>query len=161
MPPQERSFDMRMLVIGTAIAAISLTMVSTVAPATAQSAPAKAAYAKAALDFQFYKSRVEPIFLKQRGDHARCYACHSQNDSGFHLQRLLPGHTSWTEEQSRLNFESVSHLVVPGNPNASVLLLHPLAPEGGGDAFHSGGRQFESKSDTDWQTIAEWVRMAK
>jgi YVTN family beta-propeller protein len=41
-----------------------------------------------------------------------------------------------------------------------LLLLHPLAPEAGGDAFHSGGRQFESQNDPDWLTIADWVRCA-
>jgi hypothetical protein len=110
--------------------------------------------------FEFFKTRVEPIFVKKRGDHARCYACHSQNNSAFHLQRLSPGRTSWTEAQSRLNIESVSKLIVPGNPTSSRLLTHPLAPEGGGDAFHSGGRQFTSKDDPDWRTIAEWIRMA-
>jgi hypothetical protein len=110
--------------------------------------------------FEFFKTRVEPIFIKKRGDHARCYACHSQNNSAFHLQRLLPGRTSWTEAQSRLNIESVSKLIVPGNPTSSRLLTHPLAPEGGGESFHSGGRQFASKDDPDWRTIAEWVRMA-
>jgi len=113
------------------------------------------------LDFQVYKTRVEPIFLKQRGEHARCYACHSQNESFFHLQRLMPGQTTWTEEQSRLNFRSVSKLVTPGSTSESKLLMHPLAPEGGGESFHSGGRQFESQNDPDRQTIADWVRMAK
>lgn len=90
--------------------------------------------------FEFFKTRVEPIFIKKRGDHARCYACHSQNNSAFHLQRLLPGRMSWTEAQSRLNIESVSKRIVPGNPTSSRLLTHPLAPEGGGDSFHSGAR---------------------
>ena len=116
---------------------------------------------KSPLDFQIYKSRVEPIFLKQRGEHARCYACHSQNESFFHLQKLLTGHTTWTEEQSKLNFGSVSKLVTPGDTSDSKFLLHPLAPEGGGDPFHSGGRQFESQNDPDWRIIADWVRMAK
>src|SRR5437588_8198544 len=29
-----------------------------------------------ALDFQLFKTKVEPIFLKQRAGHARCYGCH-------------------------------------------------------------------------------------
>jgi hypothetical protein len=39
-------------------------------------------------------------------------------------------------------------------------LLHPLAPEAGGDAFHSGGRQFASKNDPNWKTIAQWAQGA-
>jgi len=28
------------------------------------------------LDFEFFKARVEPIFLRDRPGHARCYSCH-------------------------------------------------------------------------------------
>jgi hypothetical protein len=55
----------------------------------------------------------------------------------------------------------ILNLVAPGNPEGSQLLLHPLAKEAGGDEFHSGGRQFQSKNDPDWQTIAAWVKSAK
>jgi len=60
-----------------------------------------------------------------------------------------------------MNFQSATHLVVPGNPDLSPLLLHPLAPEAGGDAFHSGGRQFASQNDPDWLALAAWVRGAQ
>jgi hypothetical protein len=77
------------------------------------------------------------------------------------LQPLTPGTTTWTEEQSQRNFEIVSRLVTPGDPTSSRLLLHPLSPKGGGDAFHSGGRQFASQNDPDWRVLADWVRSAK
>jgi hypothetical protein len=32
-----------------------------------------------------------------------------------------------------------------------------LAPEAGGDLFHSGGRQFASKDDPDWKTLAQFA----
>ena len=54
----------------------------------------------------------------------------------------------------------MSKLVNPGQPMVSRLLMHPLAPEGGGDVFHSGGRQFMSTKDPDWKTIAAWVNGA-
>src|SRR3979490_2819177 len=116
------------------------------------------AQAPASLDFAFYKSNVEPIFLKARAGHARCYACHSEGNRIFHLEKLPPDAIEWTDEQSRKNFQSAIHLVVPGNPGSSPLLLHPLAPEAGGDAFHSGGRQFPSQNDSDWLALAEWGR---
>jgi hypothetical protein len=114
-----------------------------------------------ALDYEFFKTRVEPIFLKKRPTHARCYACHEEANHALKLAKLSPGNTTWTEEESRHNFDTVSQLVTPGDPLGSMLLHHPLAPEAGGDAFHSGGRQFESQSDADWQTLADWVRGRK
>ena len=112
------------------------------------------------LDFAFFKTSVEPIFLKERDGHARCYGCHNSSNRIFHLATLTPGLTEWTEEQSRENYQSASQLVVPGRPQASRLLVHPLSPEAGGDAFHSGGRQFASQEDPDWMVLAQWVRSA-
>jgi hypothetical protein len=117
--------------------------------------------AKPTLDYDFYKARVEPIFLKKKAGHTRCVICHSDNNSAFQLEHLAPGAKSYTDEQSRRNFEMVSKLVNPGEPMVSRLLMHPLAPEGGGDVFHSGGRQFASKDDPDWKAIAQWVNGAK
>src|SRR5262245_40827485 len=112
------------------------------------------------LDFEFFKSKVEPIFLAKRDGHTRCYVCHSESNNNFKLERLASGSKAWTEEQSRRNFESVSKLVNPGDPDTSRLLMQPLAPEGGGNVFHSGGRQFPSKKDPNWKTIAQWVNGA-
>lgn len=118
-------------------------------------------------DFEFFKSRVEPIFLKKRPGHARCYFCHvvdsgaNAADTSFHLEKLAPGSTFWSEEQSRRNFEVVSRLVTPGEPMSSLLLKHPLARDAGGDISHGGGRQFASQYDPDWLTLAEWVRGRK
>jgi hypothetical protein len=109
------------------------------------------------LDFEFFKTRVQPIFLAKRPGHARCYACHSQGTS-FRLERLSPGATAWNEEQSRRNFDAAVNFVVPGDLKSSRLLTHPLAPEGGGDEFHSGGKHWNAQSDREWQVLADWVR---
>ncbi len=119
--------------------------------------------ASASLDYEFFKARVQPIFLKNRSeDHARCYTCHeiSRHPAGaFHLEPLLPGATTWNEEQSRRNFQVVSQLVIPGAPKASFLLIKPLAPEAGGNSYrlHDGGRQFTSQDDPDWKNLSAWV----
>jgi YVTN family beta-propeller protein len=124
----------------------------------AEKSPKRAEPALPAPDFETYRKCVEPIFLKRRPGHARCYSCHTLSNRVFHLEALPPGATDWTAEQSQKNFQSVLELVVPGHPESSWLLLHPLAPEAGGHPFHSGGRQFESKDDPDWQTLSDWVR---
>jgi hypothetical protein len=112
------------------------------------------------LDYETYKKTVEPIFIKKRTGHARCVACHSASNNAFRLQPLPEGAT-WTDEQSRMNYESVKKLVNSKNPQASLLLMHPLAHEAGGDEFHSGGRQFLSKDDPDWKAIASWIGVAE
>jgi hypothetical protein len=116
--------------------------------------------AKLALDYDFYKARVEPIFLKKKAGHTRCVVCHSESNNFFKLEPLSSGAKAWSDEQSRKNFETVSKLVNPGEPMVSRLLMHPLAPEGGGDVFHSGGRQFMSVNDPDWKTLAAFVNGA-
>jgi len=111
----------------------------------------------AALDAEFFKTRVQPVFLEKRQGYTRCVVCHSAGNVAF-LQPLSPGATAWNDEQSRLNFEAVSKLVTPGEPLKSKLLRHPLEPAAGGDQFHNGGRQFTSQNDPAFQTIAAWVR---
>ena len=113
-----------------------------------------------ALDFEYFKTRVQPIFTTKREGHARCVSCHSAGTT-MRLEPLSPGNATWTEEQSRKNFETVRLKVIPGNPNASRLLLHPLAVEAGGDPAHDGGRHWTSKNDPEWQTLAAWVRGEK
>ena len=112
------------------------------------------------LDFQVFRTRVQPIFLAKRPGHARCYVCHSIG-TAFRLERLSPGATTWNDEQSRRNFEAAQREVVPGNPQASRLLMHPLAEEAGGDPMHSGGKHWDSQNSREWQTLAEWVRGQK
>src|SRR6516162_8426034 len=106
----------------------------------AAATPQLASRAAPALDYGFFKARVQPIFLQKRDGHTRCYVCHAESNNAFRLERLSPGASSWSEEQSRRNFQMASILVNPGDPTTSRLLQQPLAPEAGGNVFHSGGR---------------------
>src|SRR6187402_1938944 len=115
--------------------------------------------ASAALDYDFYKARVQPLFLEKRLDHARCVTCHAGSTT-LRLQQFSPGTEAWTEEQTRQNFEAAKAMVVPGSPGASKLLRHPLAREAGGDVFHGGGQHWMSKEDPDWQVLSAWVNGA-
>src|SRR5258708_5925572 len=114
-------------------------------PLAAQGASAS----RPSLDYEFFKTQVEPIFAKKRWpDHARCYVCHEVSRHGggpLSLERQSTGTGSWTEEQSRNNFQTVSKLVTPGNPLQSLLLLMPLAPDVAGlAATHPEALQFPS-----------------
>jgi len=112
------------------------------------------------LDYEFFKTKVQPIFLKKREGHARCYVCHSTG-TPFRLQRLSPGAAFWDEEQSRKNFKAVQAMVNLERPEESPLLLHPLSEEAGGDAFHSGGKHFHSRTDPEWLVLQEFVEGRK
>ncbi len=112
--------------------------------------------ASPSLNYEFFKAKVEPIFLAKRAGHARCVVCHTFNNAPFHLVRLSPGTTTWTEEQSRRNFELVQKVAQPGF-EGSKLVVHPLAEEAGGDPHHGGGQQFNSKDDPEWSTLKAFV----
>src|SRR5437016_501621 len=126
-------------------------------PVFAQTAAPSAA--SPALDYDVFKTKVQPIFLAARtaNGNARCAACHSRG-AGAYLEPLPPGSTVWTEDQSRRNFDRVSRLVVPGDPLKSILLTNPLATDAGGSAWHEGGKHWMSQNDPEWQTLAAWVR---
>jgi len=149
----------RLFILRVAIIAVTLGLLP-MAGLSGQVAPTERASKPqpVAPSYEFFKTRVEPIFLKDRPGHARCYGCHTLENRVFHLEKLNPGSTTWTDEQSQDNYENALLLVNYGDPGTSILLLHPLAPEAGGDAFHSGGRQFYTQDDPDWRTLAEWVR---
>ena len=121
--------------------------------------PATPPAASPALDYEFYKARVQPLFLEKREGHARCVQCHA-GSATLRLQRLPEGAFTWTEQQTRQNFEAVKAMVVPGSPGASRLLRHPLSREAGGDIFHGGGQHWTSKSDPDWKVLEAWVNGA-
>ena len=80
--------------MNVARALILLAAVSSMSPfstrATAQAPPRPAV---AALDYEFFKTRVQPIFLAKRPGHARCIACHGSG-TPLRLQPLDPGATT-------------------------------------------------------------------
>ena len=130
-------------------------VVAAAQPGTPQAASDKTLLA---LDFEFYRNRVEPILLTPRKGNARCVACHSRGGGNSFLEPLQPGATTYSEEQSRRNYGRIQRLVVAGEPLRSLLLVNPLAEEAGGSHWHGGGKHWSSQNAAEWQTLAEWVR---
>jgi hypothetical protein len=122
----------------------------------AKSQPVSSSTASTSLNYEFFKTKVESVFLAKRAGHTRCVACHTINNAPFHLVPLSPGSTTWNEEQSRQNFELVQRVAAPGLLE-SPLLRHPLAEQAGGDPHHGGGQQFSSQSDAEWLTLKAFV----
>ena len=94
--------------------------------------------------------------LTKRAGHTRCVVCHTTNNARFHLVRLSPGATAWTEEQSRQNFQLIQRVAIPGSLD-SPIVHHPLGEQAGGDFHHGGGPQFESQQDPAWQALRAFV----
>ena len=117
------------------------------APVSATSAP---------LDYEFFKSRVQPIFVAKRSGHARCISCHASG-TPLRLQPLAAGSAAWNDEDTHKNFEAVRRVVVPGSTTKSRLLVHPLAQDAGGDFYHSGGKHWTSQNDPEWQVLKAFV----
>jgi hypothetical protein len=134
-----------------AVAALVFLAASSFAGAQAQRGNA----GTATLDYEVFKTKVQPIFLKKRPGHARCIACHGSG-TPLRLQPLAPGSTSWNDEESRKNFDAMRRVAVPGDLK-SKLLLHPLDEQAGGDFYHNGGKHWSSQNDAEWQTLKAWI----
>lgn len=114
------------------------------------------AAAESALDFEFFRSCVQPVFATPREGHIRCSNCHSSGLIGF---ALAPENgREWSDQEARRAFSTITRLVIPGNPEQSRFLLKPLHPDGGGSYTHNGPRRWQSRDDPEWRMLAEWVR---
>ena len=111
--------------------------------------------AQTTLDYEYFKARVQPIFLNKRPGHARCISCHGSG-TPLRLQPLDPGASTWTDEESRKNFQAIQRVTFAGNAR-SRLLLHPLDESAGGDFYHSGGKHWTSQDDPEWQVLKAFV----
>lgn len=109
------------------------------------------------LDFNFFQTCVQQIFLNKREGRMECTNCHGSGPRGF-AQNIPEDRSYWNFEESRENFEILKRYVEPGYPLRSRFLTHPLAPEDGGDNYHSGGRRWFSKEDPEWKMLAAWVK---
>jgi YVTN family beta-propeller protein len=111
------------------------------------------------LDYEYFKQRIQPIFTTKREGNARCISCHGAG-TPMQLHPLPEGGATWSDADARANFDIVRARVVPGRPDDSRLLRHPLAESAGGDPHHDGGKHWVDKNDPEWQTLAAWVRGA-
>ena len=67
------------------------------------------------LDFDFFKTRVQPILTTKRDGNARCISCHGFGTT-MKLQPLPEGAATWSDADARKNFELISARVLPGQP---------------------------------------------
>ena len=106
------------------------------------------------LDFDYFKTNVQPIFMAKRPGHARCISCHASG-TPLRLQPLSAGATSWTDEESQKNFQVIKRVASAGAK--SRLIMHPLEESAGGDFYHSGGKHWASQNDPEWKVLQAFV----
>ncbi len=109
-----------------------------------------------ALDFEFFKACVQPVFATPRDGHIRCSNCHAGGMMGFAPVPQTGG--AWSDQEAKRAFQVLSRLIIPGNPEQSRFLLKPLHPDGGGSYTHNGPRRWLTRDDPEWRMLAEWVR---
>jgi hypothetical protein len=108
------------------------------------------------LDFEFFRSCVQRVFAAPREGHIRCSNCHSAGLIGF--APVPQSGSGWSDQEAKRAFQTISRLVIPGNPEQSRFLLKPLHPEGGGSYTHNGPRRWQTRDDPEWRMLASWVR---
>ena len=138
-----------------AVASLLFLTAASFAAAQGQRGGGQGGNAGTALDYEFFKAKVQPIFLAKRPGHARCIACHGSG-TPLRLQPMAPGSATWNEEDSRKNFEAMRRVAVPGDLKSKIL-LHPLDEKAGGDFYHNGGKHWSSQNDAEWQTLRAWI----
>jgi mono/diheme cytochrome c family protein len=109
------------------------------------------------LDFEFFRFCVQKLFLSKRPGLVQCVHCHYVEPRNF-APPIPAGRDFWNLEESQRNYTVVRQYVEPGFPLMSRFLLHPLAPQAGGDHMHAGGRRWQSQDDPEWRMLAAWVR---
>ena len=100
-------------------------------------AAAPAGAAAEAPDFQYFKQNVEPVLQSV------CAQCHAGKGKGRFALIVHGAGVPFPDEEHRRNFETVSALLVPGNPEKSLFLLKPLAVRDGGVKHEGGDRIFK------------------
>ena len=117
----------------------------------AAQAPPPPRPAAAALDYEFFKTRVQPIFLAERPGHARCIACHGSG-TPMRLQPLARRPRRGPTRSRARTSTWCGAWSCPASAK-SRLLMHPLAEQAGGDFYHNGGKHWTSQNDPEWQTV--------
>jgi hypothetical protein len=108
------------------------------------------------VDFTFFQSCVQQVFATPREGHISCSRCHAAGLVGF-APPPQDG-KSWSDAEAKRAFQSISRLIIPGNPEQSRFMLKPLHPDGGGTYTHNGPRRWQSRDDPEWRMLAGWVR---
>ena len=103
--------------------------------ATSSAAQQPAASPTAVLDFEYFRTQVQPILLTKRPGYTRCVVCHSTGGAVGFLQPLSPGATTWSEYQEHIRSDAALDrrlqpvLVAEPSREQAIKILTSLRPE--------------------------------
>jgi hypothetical protein len=149
------------MITGSRAVRLSAAVFCLVAATSTGTGSAQAPASPSAADVAFFRTSIEPLFMRGRGGtepgYAACVMCHTwQTKLRFALETPATP-AGWAPEQSRVNFDMITKLVNTANPESSRLLVKPLAPAAGG-LGHTGGTFWQSRNDPEYQTVLKWIR---
>jgi HEAT repeat protein len=115
-------------------------------------------------DLKYFKERVNPIFYKRGDDGRACASCHASRET-LQLAEPPAEGQSLTEEDVRVNLESVLGVIDRADPARSLLVRKPVSPYGSGDAdpespthfTHKGGDRWAGSDGSEYQTLLDWI----
>ena len=118
-------------------------------------APPPGSAAAASLDFEFFRTKVQPIFLAKREGHTRCVSCHTRDPHAPAGARARGHHL----ERGAIQEELPGCRRAGDSPQPeSEQTAHPPASDRGRRHFlPRGGKHWNSFLDPEWQTLANWV----
>ena len=120
---------------------------------------------KAAVDYDYFVAKIEPILSTPGADGKACVMCHASHV----IFRLRPPNEKgeFSEDDSRENFKYALGVIDVSNPQHSLILIKPTHPPEGGNAAdyyatHNGGQRWPG-NESSWQykTILAWIRGAR
>ena len=120
---------------------------------------------KAAVDYDYFVTKIEPILSTPGADGKACVMCHASHV----IFRLRPPNEKgeFSEDDSRENFRYALGVIDVSNPQHSLILIKPTHPPEGGNAAdyyatHNGGQRWPG-NESSWQykTFLAWIRGAR
>jgi hypothetical protein len=107
-----------------------------------------------ALDFEYFRVRVQPLLAVVGGDGRSCFSCHA-NQSVFNL-RPPDASGNFPEEVSRHNFRSMLRVIDLEQPENSLVLKKTTM-----EVPHCGGKRWDGRDHPAYQAILLWLNGAK
>lgn len=112
------------------------------------------------LDYDYYREKVEPLFVELGSDGSSCATCHNTH-AVFNL-KPLPSNGQYGLAESRHNYANALKVIDVDDPSRSLMLLKPISPRQTNEDTgfgHAGGVRWQQGANSEqWKLVYEWIR---